>query len=665
MPVWLHSVLPPPPRYPVGGYPGAPGAGPLIETNNTLTHPTGPEHQLVVGEGTYVLRDDLHLATPPPHPSEAPVHNPNPLATTISPPTAGTKLSLILLAPRRQSSSRLYRFETATSTRSQVPPSIQESPHEANSDAGSHSVNGTAFPPYESSIAPAFGASNPHLAVINGKDAKDPLKRRKPKSNIVKSNSSFVSRVIPHEALSKRLQEHNPNGVYAFANVNRALQWLDLNSPIKEEHMTKILFTKAHALCHDINPITKGPNHLDMIMGFSTGDIIWYEPMSQKYARINKNGAINNAVASAVTDIRWIPNSENLFLAAHMDGSLIVYDKEKEDAPFVPEEQAPAGESAKGKEAMRSSLIIKKSVNSVNQKTNPVAYWQTSNSKINAFAFSPDNRHIAVVSEDGSLRIIDFLKEQLLHIFTSYYGGLLSVCWSPDGRYIVTGGQDDLLSIWSMEESQLVARCQGHNSWVTAVAFDPWRCDERNYRIGSVGEDCRLLLWDFSVGMLHRPRAASVRQRGSIASTTLKMQRSRTDGSTTRFRSNSNLTSATTVENDEDEQVIHAVEPRARTAMLPPVMAKKVDEHPLCWLGFEEDCIMTSCNNGHIRTWDRPKEGAGGEANGINNSSSNGIGGTALASTVSMGGTGSLPPGSSGGQQEKLRQIRSAGDVLN
>ena len=87
----------------------------------------------------------------------------------------------------------------------------------------------------------------------------------------------------------------------------------------------------------------------------------------------------------------------------------------------------------------------------------------------------------------------------------------MCVCWSPDGRYIVTGGQDDLVSIWSLEESMLVARCQGHNSWVTAVAFDPWRCDERNYRIGSVGEDCRLLLWDFSVGMLHRPRAVCSR----------------------------------------------------------------------------------------------------------------------------------------------------------
>jgi len=94
-------------------------------------------------------------------------------------------------------------------------------------------------------------------------------------------------------------------------------------------------------------------------------------------------------------------------------------------------------------------------------------------------------------------------------MYSSYYGGLICVCWSPDGKYILTGGQDDLVSIWSLAERQIVARCQGHDSWVTAVAFDPWRCDERNYRFGSVGDDCKLLLWDFSVGMLHRPKGVS------------------------------------------------------------------------------------------------------------------------------------------------------------
>lgn len=270
-----------------------------------------------------------------------------------------------------------------------------------------------------------------------------------------------------------------------------------------------------------------------------------------------------------MSDIRWLPNSENLFLAAHMDGSLVVYDKEKEDAAFVAEDPY---EGIAPDQVKKAKLTVKKSVNSKNQKANPVSYWQVSTSKINAFEFSPDRRHFAVVSEDGSFRIIDFLREKLLHHYMSYYGGMMCVCWSPDGRYIVTGGQDDLVSIWSLEDRMLVARCQGHNSWVTGVQFDPWRCDERSYRIGSVGEDCRLLLWDFSVGMLHRPRAASVRPRNSMTSSSLNIQRTRTDSSAGRMRSNSNLTSGSVL---DDEEIVHPVEPRARTAMLPPVLVSR------------------------------------------------------------------------------------------
>ncbi|KAL1388623.1 WD40-repeat-containing domain protein [Phyllosticta capitalensis] len=608
-------VLPPAPRYPPGQYGLGMTGQPVIETNNVLSRPTGPEHQLVVGEGTYVLRDSLHLATPPPHPSEAPVQNPNPLATTPSPPTAGTKLSLTILTPRRPQLPRLQRSETTNSAISGIPPSIAESPHESQSASSDFSspynrTNGLGF-----EAAPLFGEGNPALVLSNGKESKDPLKRRKPKNNIIKSNSSFVSRVIPHEALSKRLQERSGDGLLAFANVNRAVQWLDLSASNKDEHLTKILFTKAHALCHDVNRVTKTSNHIDVVLGFSTGDIIWYEPMSQKYARINKNGAINS---SAVSEIRWIPNSDSLFLAAHMDGTLVVYDKEKEDAPFVPEGTSPHSEKPPSENGRSAALHVQKSVQSRNQKSNPVAVWKVSKSKINAFAFSPDCRRLAIVSEDGSLRVIDYLQEKLLDIFRSYYGGLMCVCWSPDGRYVVTGGQDDLVSIWSVEDSMLVARCQGHNSWVSSVAFDPWRCDDRNYRFGSVGEDCRLLLWDFSVGMLHRPRAASVRQRGSISSH-IAPARNPTNGSTTRLRSDSNGTMGS-AEQGMEQQAEHPVEPRARTAMLPPVMAKSVDDHALCWLGFEEDCILTSCENGHIKTWNRPKEGADDGGGGGGNS---------------------------------------------
>ena len=566
--------------------------------------------------GTYVLRDELHLATPPPHPSEAPVVSNNPLATVPQPPTIGTRLSSVILVPRTYSRQRLYRSTTTNSARS-IPPSIQEEARTPASDVklGSQLNGGAVFPHYH---APPFGEGNPSLAVANGKESKDPSKRRKPKNNIIKSNSSFVSRVITHEALQKRLQEHPADGLFAFVNVNRAFEWLDFSSSQKSEHLTKILFTKAHALCHDINPTTKSAAHIDIIMGFNYADIIWYEPVSQKYSRINKNGIIN---PHAVTDIAWLPGSENLFLASHMDGTLIVYDKEKEDAVFIPEDAASNSESTNEKPVngshsvdRSSALHVKKSQQSRHQKTNPVAVWKVSNQKLNAFAISPDGMHLAVASEDGSLRIINYLQESVLDLYTSYYGGFACVCWSPDGRYVVTGGQDDLVSIWSLADRMLVARCQGHNSWVTAVAFDPWRCDERNYRFGSVGEDRRLLLWDFSVGMLHRPKASSVRQRGSVSShfpgglarkESNKLTSTMTNTTTTstgRLMSTSSLT-ANEIEDGivDGDIVVHSVESRARTAMLPPVMAKKVDEHPLAWLGFEEDCILTSCLNGEFQ----------------------------------------------------------------
>lgn len=57
----------------------------------------------------------------------------------------------------------------------------------------------------------------------------------------------------------------------------------------QQDYFTKILFTKAHCLCHDVNMVTKGASHIDVILGFSTGEIIWWEPISQRYTRMNKN----------------------------------------------------------------------------------------------------------------------------------------------------------------------------------------------------------------------------------------------------------------------------------------------------------------------------------------------------------------------------------------
>ncbi|KAI2335174.1 hypothetical protein LOY98_002558 [Ophidiomyces ophidiicola] len=596
----MSSFLPRPPplAYAAGTENGLPVV--LTETTNVVKHPEGG-CPLQLGEGIYELRDDVHLATPPPHPSEPIQMNPNPLSTAPTPPTSGVKVTPVILKTVNDPPA-LARTSTRESSGSGR--RMRRSKEKASENGGAN-----------------FG------------DSKDTsgLKRRKPKNSIVKSTSTFVSRAITNDYALKKLTDRNPEGLFVFANINRAFQWLDFSAKHKQDPIAKILFTKAQIMCHDVNELTKSVSHLDVIVGFSTGDILWYDPLSQRYARLNKNSCIN---PTPVTHIKWIPGSENMFMAAHANGCLVIYDKEREETQFVAEglvdNIGQAEESGGFPEPM---IKILKSINSPNQKFNPVGCWNVSNHQVNNFAFSPDRRHVAIAIEDGTLKLMDYLEQRyyllslvhggfcmgltlrrLLDVFPSYYGGLLCVCWSPDGKYIVTGGQDDLVSIWSFHERNLVARCHGHNSWVSCVAFDPWRCDEGTYRFGSVGDDCRLLLWDFSSAMLHRPKAAQGttrqhRNNSIVAGLAQAVRGRKTDRSWTgRLRSDSSRTEKTAAEREDGPAVFHAVDPKATTAQLPPILSKVIGDDPITWIGFLEDSIMTSSLEGHIRTWDRPQE---------------------------------------------------------
>ncbi len=187
--------------------------------------------------GTYVLEEDLHLATPPPHPSEAPVVNLNPLATTPQPASAGTKITLLSFSSK-SSAPLLYRVDTDLSARSGIDTSIQEHPSEgrpsgdnvpSSSGGDGTSVTDSAKAALSIGSAPAFGDGNSMLSATG----KDPKKQRKPKNNIAKSNSSFISRCIVNDNMGKRLQDRPADGYFAFANINRAFQWLDLSSKNK------------------------------------------------------------------------------------------------------------------------------------------------------------------------------------------------------------------------------------------------------------------------------------------------------------------------------------------------------------------------------------------------------------------------------------------------
>jgi WD40 repeat protein len=67
---------------------------------------------------------------------------------------------------------------------------------------------------------------------------------------------------------------------------------------------------------------------------------------------------------------------------------------------------------------------------------------------VKSVAFSPDGRFVLSGSEDQALRLWEVATGQEVHRFTGHTGGVWSVAFSPDGRYVLSGSYDQTLRLW-------------------------------------------------------------------------------------------------------------------------------------------------------------------------------------------------------------------------
>ena len=72
------------------------------------------------------------------------------------------------------------------------------------------------------------------------------------------------------------------------------------------------------------------PETLDTLIGFDTGDILWYSPVSGKHVRFNQLGH-----GESVCSLGWVHGSESIFVAGFWDGVVAFYDKNLADAPAI------------------------------------------------------------------------------------------------------------------------------------------------------------------------------------------------------------------------------------------------------------------------------------------------------------------------------------------
>ncbi|CAF4989130.1 unnamed protein product, partial [Rotaria sp. Silwood1] len=294
--------------------------------------------------------------------------------------------------------------------------------------------------------------------------------------------------------------------------------------------------------CHDImqQPDT---NILHILVGFSKGQIQYINTHTKEQKVFNEGSYLDKA---KVTCIKWLSSPKTYFAASYSSGYLYIFDEQLNHQRDTTVQ--PTYTTIKDDEKNFSISYLK---NKTKQARNPVSRWSIGSGSINEFAFSPDHILLAVVSQDGFLRIFNYEKKELIAYMRSYFGGLLCVCWSPDGKYLATGGEDDFITLFSIDPEEhsprVLCRGYGHTSWISAISFDPYmnaktyyssfiqktssslnddndNCYERLsktnsytksnssffdtnipslfYRIGSVGQDNRLCFWDITEDIL-------------------------------------------------------------------------------------------------------------------------------------------------------------------
>lgn len=314
--------------------------------------------------------------------------------------------------------------------------------------------------------------------------------------------------------------------VYPYKGVRKAA---DLTKPID-----KRVYKGTCPTCHDFS---EQGDITPLLVGFSGGQIQLVDPVKKELSKLfNEERHIDK---SRVTCIKWLPESSTSFLVSYASGCLYLYDHEVLCCPGPPTYQL----HKQGRGYAVYTCKIKGS-------RNPLYRWTIGKGSLNEFAFSPCGQFLATVSQDGYLRIFNYETFELTGLARSYFGGLLCVCWSPDSKFLVFGGEDDLVNVYSLEEKRVVVRGQGHKSWVSVVAFDPFNVsygelpdgldfsgsDDEGpsngvlaqpeemkqkiasnsltfpsnitcYRIGSVGQDTLICLWDLTEDILKQSSA--------------------------------------------------------------------------------------------------------------------------------------------------------------